>query len=196
MKIIITRHGETIENQRGIIQGHLPGTLSPKGIEQAENLAERLKEEKLDKIFSSDLARSADTTKIILKYHKEVPVEFTKELRERNLGELQGKRKELLGIDKNKLVGDYLSNKEGETSEQMFERGKILIAKLINNFPEKNILLVGHNGINKAIILSLLGKSLENIREIESQKNTAVTIINIKNDRITMKIHNCTKHLK
>jgi len=196
MKIIITRHGETLENQEGIIQGNLPGTLSQKGIEQAEKLAERLKEEKLDKVFSSDLARSSDTTRIILKYHKEVPVEFTRELRERNLGELQGKRKEDLGIDKNKLVGDYLSNKEGETSEQMFERGKVFINKLINNFPEKTILLVGHNGINKAIILTILGKTIENIREIESQKNTAITIINIKNDRITMKVHNCIKHLE
>ena len=85
MKIIITRHGETIENQEGIIQGHLPGTLSSKGLEQAEKLAERLKKEKLDYIFSSDLARSADTTKIISRYHKEVPVEFRRELKEKKI---------------------------------------------------------------------------------------------------------------
>ena len=45
MKLIITRHGETIENTEGIIQGHLHGTLSKLGKEQARKVAERLKKE-------------------------------------------------------------------------------------------------------------------------------------------------------
>ena len=32
MKIILTRHGETEENKKGIMQGHIPGTLSEEGI--------------------------------------------------------------------------------------------------------------------------------------------------------------------
>ena len=78
----------------------------------------------------------------------------------------------------------------------MFERGKTFINKLIDNLPEKTILLVGHNGINKAIILAILGKSIENIKEMEPQKNTSVTIINVKDDKVIMKVHNCTKHLE
>ena len=92
MILIITRHGETIENKQGIMQGHLPGTLSEHGIEQAKKLAERLKEEKIDFIYSSDLARAADTAKEIAKFHPNISINFTKELRERNLGELQGRK--------------------------------------------------------------------------------------------------------
>ena len=33
--LLLTRHGETIENQRYVLQGQLPGTLSPLGKEQA-----------------------------------------------------------------------------------------------------------------------------------------------------------------
>ncbi|MFQ6617233.1 MAG: histidine phosphatase family protein [Fidelibacterota bacterium] len=40
MKIYLIRHGETEENLRGIVQGHFPGKLTPKGIIQAEKLAE------------------------------------------------------------------------------------------------------------------------------------------------------------
>ena len=61
MKLIIVRHGETIENQAKILQGHLPGTLSNKGIEQAKTIALNLKQEKIAAIYSSDLARAADT---------------------------------------------------------------------------------------------------------------------------------------
>jgi len=45
MKLIITRHGETEENTKGIIMGHLPGKLTPLGIEQAKKVAQRLKNE-------------------------------------------------------------------------------------------------------------------------------------------------------
>ena len=55
MKLILSRHGETLENQQHILQGQLPGTLSPLGIAQAERLAEMLQEETIDNIVSSDL---------------------------------------------------------------------------------------------------------------------------------------------
>ena len=61
MKLILSRHGETLENQQHILQGQLPGTLSPLGIAQAERLAEMLQEETIDNIVSSDLARSYNT---------------------------------------------------------------------------------------------------------------------------------------
>ena len=32
MKLILSRHGETLENQQHILQGQLPGTLSPLGL--------------------------------------------------------------------------------------------------------------------------------------------------------------------
>ena len=49
---------------------------------QARKVAERLQSEKIDYVYSSDLARSANTAKEIMKYHLGTPVQFTKELRE------------------------------------------------------------------------------------------------------------------
>lgn len=195
MRVILTRHGETEENLQGILQGHLPGKLSKEGISQAKMLAKRLKDEKIDYIFSSDLARAADTTKEIIKYHPETPVEFTQELRERNLGELQGKTKTELGIEKTRMVASWLENKDGETPKQMYNRAKRLVNNLAKRFIGKNILLVGHNGINKAIIASLLGKPHTCIQDLESQGNTAVTIIKLEKEPV-IEVFNCTKHLK
>ena len=45
MRLIIARHGETIEGHNGILLGHMPGRLSPLGFEQASRLALRLKEQ-------------------------------------------------------------------------------------------------------------------------------------------------------
>jgi len=49
---------------------------------QAKKLANRLKEEKIDHVYSSDLARTVDTVKEIIKYHPNAQIQFTKELRE------------------------------------------------------------------------------------------------------------------
>lgn len=97
MRLIITRHGETEENKQSIIQGHNPGKLSPEGIEQAKKVALRLKDETIDYIYSSDLARAADTAKEIAKFHTETPIKFTEELREIYLGSFQGKKRADMG---------------------------------------------------------------------------------------------------
>ncbi len=89
MKIILTRHGRTVENDVGILQGHLPGTLNESGLSQARKLAERLSGERIDRAFSSDLARAADTAKAIMAFHPGAPLEFTQELRESSLGDWQ-----------------------------------------------------------------------------------------------------------
>ena len=78
MKIFLVRHGETIENSKGIIQSFFEGKLSPLGEYQSEQLALRLKNEKIDKIFSSDLKRAVDTAKYILKYQKNCNMIFPK----------------------------------------------------------------------------------------------------------------------
>ena len=49
MRLIVTRHGETVDNINGIIQGHTQGKLTENGKEQAKKLGERLKNEKIEK---------------------------------------------------------------------------------------------------------------------------------------------------
>ncbi len=117
MKLILTRHGETEENKSKIFQGHLPTKLSKEGINQVRRLARRLKDEKIDAIYSSDLPRAIDTAKEIAKYHKNACLIFTKELREFDAGELTGKPQSLL--DWNNLP------KSMETLEQVFNIEKI-----------------------------------------------------------------------
>jgi broad specificity phosphatase PhoE len=197
MRVILTRHGETLENIEGRFQGHLPGTLSDLGIEQAKKLALRLRNEKIDLIISSDLARSADTAKEIANYHNNTTFELSADMRERSLGELEGVKKTDLGLDKNKLVAGTVETKNGETQLEMYERAKNFINRLKKNHTNKTILLVGHNGINMAIIANILDKTFQEYKMIEPQNNCALTIFNI-NDKKTaeIKLWNDTRHLK
>lgn len=189
MRLILTRHGETEENKQHIIQSHLPGTLSAEGIEQAEKLAERLAEENIDIIFSSDLARAADTTKIIAKYHPAAEIIYTEELREGDAGDFTGK------TDAEVDWSNRPAN--AETTQQMRERISHLLKKVYENHPHKNVVFVGHNGINKSLIGCITGKTSEEMVASENQKNTAVNVFEIKEDgKHDICLINCTKHLE
>ena len=195
MRLIITRHGETEENLAGIIQGHLPGTLSEEGIKQAKKLAERLKDEKINVIFSSDLARASDTAKEIAKFH-DVPLNFVKDLREKFHGEFQGKKKTELGFDSNTSVVNIFP-KDGENSEELFNRANNFVKKILSDHPNDVVLLVAHNGINKALITAINNKTPQDIKLIENMNNTSVTILEKdKNGKLYMKVFNCVKHLE
>lgn len=73
------------------------GELSPLGKSQAEALAQKLKDTKIDAAYSSDLSRAIQTANEILKYHKDLRLNLAKELRERNFGAFQGKKKSEVG---------------------------------------------------------------------------------------------------
>src|SRR5262245_46711037 len=62
---LIARHGETDWNRERRWQGHADPPLNDLGREQACALAERLRADPLDAIYSSDLARARETAEIV-----------------------------------------------------------------------------------------------------------------------------------
>lgn len=195
--MIITRHGETEENKQGIIQGHLPGILSELGKEQAKKLAERLKEEKIDLILSSDLARAFDTAKEIAKFHPEIPFELKEELRERDWGKFTGKRKDDIDywdeIEAKEVWSDDLIAKYGgETPQEATKRIIQFKDELLQNFGDKTILIITHGTIGNLLLNKLIEKFSQ-----ERLKHTARTIFEFdKNGNPNLKLFNCVKHLE
>lgn len=92
-KLFVFRHAETTDNKRQIFSGWRNPKLTPKGLEQAQEIAEQLKQEKIDYTFTSNLTRAKDTLKIVLEKHRDVPVFVDDRLIERCYGLLQGKSK-------------------------------------------------------------------------------------------------------
>jgi phosphoserine phosphatase len=195
MRLILTRHGETIENTEGRIMGHLPGKLSAKGADQAKMLAARLKAEKIDHIYSSDLARSADTAKEVARFHPATPVDYTTELREKHMGEHQGKMKSELGFKGADSIS-LMQAPGGETNEQIYLRAERFLHAILKKHKDDVVLVIGHNAINKAIIAAITGRKHGELDSIINLDNTSVSIFEIDEQR-NHKIHllNCTKHL-
>jgi probable phosphoglycerate mutase len=89
MKILFCRHGETLWNQQGRLQGHLDSELSVQGVQQARQLGAALTSYKPCLMMTSDLGRAALTAELANE-SLNIAIQASPLLRERCFGELQG----------------------------------------------------------------------------------------------------------
>ena len=89
--MIAIRHGETAWNVGGRLQGQTDIELNAKGLEQARLLAQRLGQERLDAIYSSDLLRAYQTAAEVARMHDGLEISQLPGLRERHFGYYQGR---------------------------------------------------------------------------------------------------------
>jgi broad specificity phosphatase PhoE len=149
MIIYFVRHGKTELCKKGYVKGWADSNLTLEGERSAEKLGLLLEDKGIEIIYTSDLGRCVETSKIINKFLKLEIVE-SKELRERNFGLFNGKPKE--EIEKNFNLDDVETiAPEGESFNQAKERAMKFINSLKDK-KEKVILVVTHDGILRGII--------------------------------------------
>ena len=88
-RIIAIRHGETDWNVATRIQGSTDIALNAKGHWQAARVADALREEHIDAVYSSDLSRAFMTASAIAAHHGQA-VRTDVGLRERRFGHFEG----------------------------------------------------------------------------------------------------------
>ncbi|MFH1591216.1 MAG: histidine phosphatase family protein [archaeon] len=189
MKLIYVRHGKTEFNKEGRFQGQIDTELSAEGLAQAEKISSRLRDEKIDIIYSSDLHRAQQTTELIARHHSNVKIITTRDLTERDYGSLEGKKKTEVPKDAHLTVDD------GESLDALFSRAEQLLEKTYNAHPSETVLFSSHGRLGRALVCVITGKKPENIYD-ENLKNGSISIFEIKKEK-DHRIHvfNCDKHL-
>ena len=173
MSIFLIRHGETLGNATRVVQ--LPDiALSPRGVAQAERLAERLEREGIAAILSSDLPRAAQTAEHLARVTG-LPVRHHPLLQERSFGDLRGTPYADLGLD---MFAPGYAPPNGETWEVFHER----VDRAWALIQERAAAAEGHLAVvtHGLVCRSLAGRHLilPDGREVpERWENTAVTII-------------------
>jgi len=196
MRLILTRHGETEENQKGILQGWRPGHLTAKGKKQAKLLAKRLQQIHIDVIYTSDLRRCVETAQEIARHHKDVRFLKEKILRERKLGEFEGKA--LGQADWEALPGDVYTNKPkgGESFVEVRKRLERFYKKLLQQYKDETIVVVTHGGSLLLLQGLIYNKDLKSSLKLPQQKHTAISEFEInRKGRHKVLCLNCEKHL-
>jgi broad specificity phosphatase PhoE len=165
LNIYLARHGQDEDNVNGILNGRRDKPLTQKGIEQAQDLAKKIKEAKIsfDKIYSSPLKRSYKTAEVIADTLNLEKPEILKDLIERDFGIMTGKSNTQIeeicqpNIIKTGTVTYFLSPEGAETFPQLVKRGKKILDTIKQHHKEGNILLVSHGDIGKMIYVAYYG---------------------------------------
>ena len=145
MKLILIKHGETVEGRKDIILGQMGGNLSAKGKIESRKIANFIKKEKLNpvSIVSSDLKRAKETAKIISKILN-LPIKYNKLTRERSAGITQGKKEKYIDwktYEKKSLK--YRKHLGGESFLDVKQRAKKFLNQIKNK--KETIIVVSHN---------------------------------------------------
>ncbi|MDQ2707249.1 MAG: histidine phosphatase family protein [Actinomycetota bacterium] len=139
--VIFETHSWSEDNDRGVATGWLPGRLSAAGRELAGELGARRREDGLAAVFSSDLARAAETTRIAFACSA-VPVFLDWRLRECDYGELNGAPVEQMArVKPNRLRDPYPG---GESWEQAITRVHGALVDISVRWASRRVLVVGH----------------------------------------------------
>lgn len=180
MRLIIVRHGQTKENVKNMVQGHMHGSLTKKGRDQIRTVGLKLRKEKIDIIFSSDLRRAIHTKDEIAKHHV-VPSYDVKELRELDAGVFQGKDREVFFAARasSGLSRIEYRPKRGESYNDMKRRVRRFTNKIYKKYGNKTILIITHGGVIRCLLSIYLGVPLEQTLDMKT-KNTGVLIIDVK----------------
>lgn len=145
------RHGETDYNKEHRWQGcGIDVSLNSRGIIQAQELASRLRECRIEHIYSSGLKRALQTAQIVAEY-LQVGVDIIPELREGCFGEAEGMLKSEIAVQYAEIYDRWYSKQEdmhvrfpdGESKIEMQNRMFKVIEDLLKS-PYHTIGIASH----------------------------------------------------
>jgi broad specificity phosphatase PhoE len=150
MHIYLIRHGETDWNTKLLYQGHSDTGLNKTGIMQARSMAGELKNRRIKAVISSDLKRAYKTADIIRRACGiKGRIKADRRLRERDYGNLEGRRYEFFKSRKK----DFNGEKDGP----FFSRVNACFNSIVKKYKGRDIAIVTHGGVVRQIVSFILG---------------------------------------
>lgn len=154
MNLYLVRHGKTLMNEKGLIQGSSNTPLNETGIKEANMAKEELKNVKFDMCFSSPLKRTMETAKIITDNKCDIIID--NRLIERDVGSLEGKRYDEYA--KGNYWDQRLNNSENgvEPVNDLLKRVNEFL-NYLKTLDYENVLIVSHAATIRAMHYNILG---------------------------------------
>ncbi|MBC8274902.1 MAG: histidine phosphatase family protein, partial [Chloroflexi bacterium] len=185
IRLILVRHGETAWNQERRIQGGSSDVeLSELGRKQVERLGLALKETKIDAIYSSPLKRALDTATAIASHHQ-LTVQVEPDLREMEVGELEGVSIADTGINFSQFLLQWRQGQGleklpgGESVADLADRLWATIQSINKKHRQETVVVVSHYFAVVATICKALGWPLTRLERIRLQ-TSSISIIDLE----------------
>lgn len=162
MRLILVRHGETACNIDEIWHGWDECELTALGLAQAEAVARRLSDERLDVLYSSPSRRAMQTAQAIGRSHGLEPIPDAG-LRERGAGDYEGIAVDAVVAANPRIwedrAADYWNWRPpgGESFQQVLDRALETIERIRAEYPRKTVAAVTHMGVVRVLMSHFAG---------------------------------------
>jgi alpha-ribazole phosphatase len=194
-RLYLIRHGQVKGFEQRRYNGHADVALTDLGVEQYHLLKDRLADSHISACYSSDLTRCKIGANIICEQFGIEPT-FRSELRELNVGiwesltwqEIQSRWPNEWQARLNDLVNYRVP--QGENLLDVEARLMPVVREILERHRGQEILLVGHGGVNRIILLAAIGAPLANMFNIEQNYGCLNIIDYYADGRATVKLLN------
>lgn len=194
-RIYLIRHGQVEGHDQPRYNGQTDVGLTDVGLEQYHVLKERLAGKPLSACYTSDLSRCAIGADIICGQFGIEPVKRP-ELRELNIGDWEGLTwKEIAQrwpMEWQARLNDLVNYRvpRGENLLDVETRVMPVITEIVERHKGQEILVVGHGGVNRIVLLSAIGAPLAGMFNIEQNYGCLNIIDYYVDGRATVKLLN------
>ena len=191
MEIYIVRHGETIWNEKKLLQGRTDIELNENGRRLAKITGENLHDTAFDVVYSSPLVRAYETAQLIIG-DRNIPIIKNDLIKELCFGSWEGQNMSMLLKDDNQAFKYffkephlYRATEGGETLEQLCERAAAFMTEYIEPLEKKaeRVMIVAHGAINKALMMHVKKHEMKDFWAGGLQKNCNVIILDYTDEK-------------
>jgi broad specificity phosphatase PhoE len=204
-RLLLARHGQTWHNSERRFTGWADPSLTSRGKAEARALGRRLRDERIDAVYSSDLSRTAETAALAMAKHPASRQGFAvvrdPALREANFGEWQGltfdEARERDPATAAALLArsiDFCAP-GGETIPQVHSRVGDFLNRLHQRHDGDTILVIASGGPLQILVAGLFGMPVEAHWRL-ALNNCALTTINFVQDEPILTRLNDRCHLE
>ncbi len=194
-RIYLIRHGQVVGYDQPRYNGQADVALTDIGIEQYHVLKERLADARISACYTSDLSRCTTGANIICTSLGIDPL-ARPELRELNIGIWEGKTWDEIKTnwpdEWRARMADLVNHRvpQGERLLDVETRVMPVIREIIERHKGQELLVVGHGGVNRIVLLNAIGAPLAAMFNIEQGYGCLNIIDYYADGRATVKLLN------
>jgi alpha-ribazole phosphatase len=194
-RIYLIRHGQVVGHDQPRYNGHADVGLTEHGLQQYYGLREYFSNVELSACYSSDLSRCRTGAEIIAGI-KGIAPEYRSQLRELNIGIWEGMTwqeiTERWPMEWQARLDDLVNYRVPQGENLLDLQGRVMpvLDEIVAKHKGENVLVVGHGGVNRVILLNAIGASLANVFNIEQNYGCLNIIDYYADGRATVKLLN------
>ena len=195
----LVRHGRSLWNAAGRIQGQIDIELDESGLQQAQRIADRLEREPIAAIYASPLLRAKATAEAIAERFN-LPVKPDARLMEYGFGVISGMTWAEVKENHPDLANRWLEDPGvvpvtgSEGHANFAARVMSAMQDICTQHPTEHVAIVAHGGTFGVYLMAMLGLDL-NRRQPFHFGNTSWSVVEVRDDVFHIHSLNNTCHL-